>query len=162
MGFLSLITTLSSVLRSYPSPEGRRTFLLLRDRLVDKVKWLITTRGDARGVRIPLPLPVSRCAPQNKVFSPMPRGFASMSLSYLQTDRGWQRLRAVADFSMGLRIKAVHEPLKLWEMERYHQPQPGPEKIYGDRDAALSCRSSDCPSGRKRAVRRKQRRVAQR
>lgn len=38
----------------------------------------------------------------------------------------WRRFRAVVQSQLGLRIKAVHWPLKPWEMERYHQPQPGP------------------------------------
>ena len=49
--------------------------------------------------------------------------------------------------SMGLRIKAVHEPLKLWEMERYHQPQPRglafPESIMAQ--LIVNTFSSSCP-----------------
>ena len=36
----------------------------------------------------------------------------------------WRRFRAVVQSQLGLRIKAVHWPLKPREMDRYHQPQP--------------------------------------
>ena len=77
-----------------------------------------------------LPDRASRTA-QDKVFSPMPEDFI-LSPRYPQR-RIWFGKGSVRwpDFSLGLRIKAVHEPLKLWEMERYHQPQPGWPDLFG-------------------------------
>jgi len=58
------------------------------------------------------------------VFSPMPD---NTSINYCSSPRRIGAGRGSVrwpDFQMGLRIKAVHWPLKPREMERYHQPQP--------------------------------------